>query len=84
MSGVNLAEVLLDEMVILDCEPFKDKENMFDVMTAKFEEAGFVSDAKAYKDALEYRIPRANIYGKLRCNTSWKMQRSSETRNWIL
>ena len=26
MSGVNLAEVLLDEMVILDCEPFKDKE----------------------------------------------------------
>ena len=27
MSGVNLAEVLLDEMVILDCEPFKDKEN---------------------------------------------------------
>ena len=28
---------------------------MFDVMTAKFEEAGFVSDAKAYKDALEYR-----------------------------
>ena len=33
-------------MVILDCEPFKDKENMFDVMTAKFEEAGFVSDAK--------------------------------------
>ena len=35
MSGVNLAEVLLDEMVILDCEPFKDKENMFDVMTAK-------------------------------------------------
>ena len=40
---------------ILDCEPFKDKENMFDVMTAKFEEAGFVSDAKAYKDALEYR-----------------------------
>ena len=59
MSGVNLAEVLLDEMVILDCEPFKDKENMFDVMTAKFEEAGFVSDAKAYKDALEYReLPR--------------------------
>ena len=28
MSGVNLAEVLLDEMVILDCEPFKDKENI--------------------------------------------------------
>jgi len=83
MSGVNLAEVLLDEMVILDCEPFKDKENMFDVMTAKFEEAGFVSDAKAYKDALEYRESLGPTYMG-NCNTSWKMQRSSETRNWIL
>lgn len=55
MSNVNLAEVLLDEMVILDCEPFKDKDDMFDTMTRRFEEAGFVSDAKAYKEALEYR-----------------------------
>ena len=50
MSGVNLAEVLLDEMVILDCEPFKDKENMFDVMTAKFEEARIRVRRKGYKD----------------------------------
>lgn len=55
MGGINLAEVLLNEMVILDCEPFNDKEDMFDAMTRKFEEAGFVSDAKAYKEALEYR-----------------------------
>lgn len=55
MSNVNLAEVLLDEMVILDCDPFKDKEDMFDTMTRRFEEAGFVSDARAYKEALEYR-----------------------------
>lgn len=55
MSSVNLADVLLNEMVILDCEPFKDKEDMFDTMTRKFEDAGFVSDAKAYKEALEYR-----------------------------
>lgn len=55
MNSVNLAEVLLDEMVILDCEPFKDKADMFDTMTRRFEEAGFVSDAKAYKTALEYR-----------------------------
>ena len=55
MGNVNLAEVLLPEMVILDCNPFKDKEDMFDTMTCKFEEAGFVSDAKAYKEALEYR-----------------------------
>lgn len=26
MSGVNLAEVLLDEMVILDCEPLRIKK----------------------------------------------------------
>ena len=49
MGDVNLAEVLLPEMVILDCEPFKDKEDMFDTMTRRFEEAGFVSDAKAIK-----------------------------------
>ena len=55
MGSVNLAEVLLPEMVILDCDPFKDKEDMFDTMTRRFEEAGFVSDAKAYKRALEYR-----------------------------
>lgn len=55
MSNVNLAEVLLDEMVILDCDPFKDKEDMFYTMTRRFEEAGFVSDARAYKEALEYR-----------------------------
>ena len=55
MGDVNLAEVLLPEMVILDCEPFKDKEDMLDTMTCRFEEAGFVSDAKAYKEALEYR-----------------------------
>ncbi len=55
MRSVNLAEVLLPEMVILDCDPFKDKEDMFDTMTRKFEEAGFVSDAGKYKKALEYR-----------------------------
>lgn len=55
MSDVNLADVLLEEMVILDCEPFNDKDHMFDVMTQKFEDAGFVSDAKAFKEALEYR-----------------------------
>ena len=43
MSGVNLAEVLLDEMVILDCEPFKDKENMFDVMNSKRELRSVIS-----------------------------------------
>ena len=83
MSGVNLAEVLLDEMVILDCEPFKDKENMFDDCKIRR------SRIRVRRKGLQrcsgiQRIPRANIYGKLRCNTSWKMQRSSETRNWIL
>ena len=33
MNSVDLSEVLLDEMVILDREPFKDKDDMFNVIT---------------------------------------------------
>lgn len=55
MNSVDLSEVLLDEMVILDREPFKDKDDMFDVMTRQFEAAGLVSNAGAFKQALEFR-----------------------------
>lgn len=55
MNSVDLSEVLLDEMVILDREPFKDKDDMFDVMTRQFETAGLVSNAGAFKQALEFR-----------------------------
>ncbi len=55
MNNIKLADVLLNEMVVLDCEPFTDKNEMLDVMTHKFEDAGFVSNAKAFKKALEYR-----------------------------
>ena len=47
--------MLLDEMVILDREPFKDKDDMFNVMTRQFETAGLVSDAGAFKKALDFR-----------------------------
>ena len=55
MNSVDLSEVLLDEMVILDREPFKDKDDMFNVMTRQFETAGLVSDAGAFKKALDFR-----------------------------
>lgn len=55
MNSVDLSEVLLDEMVILDREPFKNKDDMFDVMTRQFETAGLVSNAGAFKQALEFR-----------------------------
>ena len=55
MNSVDLSEVLLDEMVILDREPFKDKDDMFNVMTRQFETAGLVSDAVAFKKALDFR-----------------------------
>lgn len=55
MNSVDLSEVLLDEMVILDREPFKDKDDMFDVMTRQFETAGLVSNAGEFKQALEFR-----------------------------
>ena len=63
MNSVDLSEVLLDEMVILDREPFKDKDDMFNVMTRQFETAGLVSDAGAFK--------KLWIFGRLWGRLTW-------------
>lgn len=55
MDNVNLAEVLVKEAVVLDHEPFSDKNQMFDFMASKFVEAGIVTDKEAYKKALYER-----------------------------
>ena len=70
MNSVDLSEVLLDEMVILDREPFKDKDDMFNVMTRQFETAGLVSDAGAFKKALEFG---ADLHGQYDCHPSREM-----------
>lgn len=62
MNNIKLADVLLDEMVVLDRESFADKNEMFDVMTRRFENAGFVSDWKAFKRSLEDRETLGSTY----------------------
>lgn len=48
MEHVNLAEVFIQEAVVLDHEPFSSKEVMFDYMAERFVKAGIVSDKDAY------------------------------------
>lgn len=55
MEKANLAQVLVKEAVILDHEPFIDKDEMFDFMASKFCEAGVVTDKEAYKKSLYTR-----------------------------
>lgn len=55
MDTVDLGEVLVKEAVVLDCEPFTSKSEMFDFMASKFLEAGVVSNKQAFIDALNER-----------------------------
>ena len=72
MNSVDLSEVLLDEMVILDREPFKDKDDMFNVMTRQFETAGLVSDAiqKGFGISGDFG---ADLHGQYDCHPSREM-----------
>ncbi|MDD4369969.1 MAG: PTS sugar transporter subunit IIA [Anaerostipes sp.] len=62
MNHADIANSLLEDMVVLDHEPFKDKEDMFDFMTQKFEDCNIVSDAKIFKEALEERESQGPTY----------------------
>lgn len=74
MNSVDLSEVLLDEMVILDREPFKDKDDMFNVMTRQFETAGLVSDAGAFKKGFGISGDfGADLHGQYDCHPSREM-----------
>lgn len=55
MKKINLAEVLLKEMAVFDCESFDSKEEMFDIAALKFKKEGFVTSVEAFKEALNYR-----------------------------
>ncbi len=52
---VDLAKVLVKEAVVLDCDSFNSKEEMFEFLASKFVEAGIVTDADKYIEALNYR-----------------------------
>ena len=62
MNEVNLSKVLIRDTVLLDVEPFTDKETMFETLAAKFEAAGIVTDAKQYIKALEERETLGSTY----------------------
>lgn len=62
MNEVNLSEVLIRDTVMLDVEPFVDKEAMFEILAAKFETAGIVTNAKEYIKALEERETLGSTY----------------------
>lgn len=55
MDAVNIADVLVKEAVVLDHEPFTNKDEMFDFLASKFVDAGVVTDKEAYKKALYER-----------------------------
>lgn len=54
-QGINIGNVLLKELMIIDTEPFKDKEELFWYISQKFEENGVVSDKVAFKKSLDAR-----------------------------
>ncbi|NLC97138.1 MAG: PTS sugar transporter subunit IIA [Erysipelotrichaceae bacterium] len=62
MEKVNLANVLVKEAVIIDCNPFESKDEMFKFMVSKFEEAKIVSDSKSYLKSLYEREELGSTY----------------------
>ncbi len=52
---IKIRDVLLKELMIIDAEPFKDKEELFLYISEKFEETGIVSDKVAFKQSLDSR-----------------------------
>ena len=53
--GIDIADVLLKELMILDHEPFADKDQLFQFMSEQFEKSGVVSDKEAFRESLLYR-----------------------------
>lgn len=62
MNEVNLSEVLIKETVMLDVEPFIDKEDMFQCLAKRFKKAGLINDIDAYIKALEERESIGSTY----------------------
>ena len=62
MKEINLSDVIPNNLVILNHEPFQNKETMFDILSKKFEKSGIVSDACAFKHSLEHRETLGSTY----------------------
>ena len=83
MNEVNLSKVLIRDTVLLDVEPFTDKETMFETLAAKFEAAGIVTDA-IYQSAGGKGNPGFHLYGKHDCTAAWQMRCCSKTGDRLL
>lgn len=53
---------MLKELMVIDAEPFKDKEELFWYISKKFEENGVVSDKVAFKESLDAREKLGSTY----------------------
>jgi len=62
MSGIDLSEVLLDDAVMLDVDPFANKTELFHYMAEQLQHAGIVKDAAEFIDALELREQCGSTY----------------------
>ena len=78
MADIQLGNVLTKEAMILDHTPFNSKEEMFQLLSEKFFEAGVITNQQAYLTALREREAMGPTYmGKCRSiharigNFSW-------------
>lgn len=62
MEQISLSDVIKKDLVILDHEPFKNKDEMFEYLSEQFEKTGFVSNKKSFKLALENRERQGSTY----------------------
>ena len=51
MKEINLSDVIPNNLVILNHEPFQNKEKMFDMLSKKFEKSGIVPKIRSRTDA---------------------------------
>ncbi len=55
INGIDIADVLLRDLMILDHDSFADKDQLFQFMSEQFEKSKVVSDKEAFRKSLLYR-----------------------------
>ena len=62
MDEVDLAQIMTEDLVILDRRTFADKEELFDLMVPKLKGAGVIESEREFRKALDYRESLASTY----------------------
>ena len=55
MDEVDLAQIMTEDLVILDRRTFADKEELFDLMVPKLKGAGVIESEREFRKSLDYR-----------------------------